>query len=278
MLLASWVDGKPVAVLPVDDRGLAYGDGLFETVRVRAGRVALVDGHLQRLVRGAEMLRLPLDVEALLAETRAFLAEQVAAGRPDFTLKILLTRGSAGRGYQPLPEAVPRRLLLAFPSRVWPAEYSRDGIALHECRTRLGLNPALAGIKHLNRLEQVLARAEWDDPRYAEGLLLDIDGRVIEGTMSNLFLVHDGVLVTPRLHRCGVAGVMRSFLLARALTLGIAVAERDVAREELDGADELFVCNSNVGIWPVRELGSRRYTPGELTRRLQGEVATLWSR
>ena len=278
MLLAARVDGLPAATLPVDDRGLAYGDGLFETMRVAGGRIALLDGHLQRLARGAQALRLPLDLEQVQAELRDFLQAQAAAGRADFTTKLMITRGSAGRGYRPLAEAVPRRLLLAYPPATWPAAHAGDGIALYDCATRLGCNPALAGIKHLNRLEQVLARAEWDDAHFAEGLLRDGDDRVVEGTMSNLFLVRDGELVTPRLHRCGVAGVLRGFLVARALTLGIALSERDVSRADVDGADEVFVCNSNIGIWPVREFAGRRWLPGPLTRRLQGEVALLWNR
>lgn len=278
MLLASWVDGQPAAVLPADDRGLAYGDGLFETIRVANGRSPLLELHMQRLLRGAGVLHLPLDVDLVAAELRAFMADQLAAGRGDCTVKLVLTRGSAGRGYRPLPEAQPRRLLLAFAPPAWPSANTTDGIAVFECSTPLGNNPALAGIKHLNRLEQVLARSEWDDTRHAEGLVCDVDGRVVEGTMSNLFLVSDGALVTPRLHRCGVAGVMRGFLIARALALGIPVSERDVARDALDAADEVFFCNSNFGVWPVRELGSRRRTPGPVTRRMQAEVALLWSR
>lgn len=279
MLLAARVDGQPAATLPVDDRGLAYGDGVFETVRVRGARIALLDSHLQRLSRGAEALKLPLDPALAESDMQAFVREQAEAGRADFTLKLIVTRGSAGRGYLPLPESVPRRLLLAYPAATYPPANAADGIALFECVTRLGCNPALAGIKHLNRLEQVLARAEWaDDPRYAEGLLRDAEGRVVECTMSNLCLAVGDRLVTPRLHRCGVAGVMRGFLLARALTLGIPVSERDVSREDIDAADEVFVCNSQLGIWPVRELGSRRWSPGALTRRLQQEVDLLWSR
>lgn len=279
MLLASWIDGQPAASLPVDDRGLAYGDGLFETMRVRAGRIHLLDGHMQRLMRGCDALRLRVDPLVLQDEVHAYLRSQVEAGRSDCTIKLLVTRGSAGRGYLPLPEAVPRRLLLTYPPNSHAIANARDGVVLFECSQRLGLNPALAGIKHLNRLEQVLARAEWgDDLAYAEGLLRDSDGRVIEGCMSNLCLVVDGTLVTPRLHRCGVAGVMRGFLLARALTLGIPVSERDVSREDLDAADEVFLCNSHFGVWPVKAIGMRRWQAGALTRRLQGEVDLLWSR
>lgn len=278
MLLASWIDGRPTAALPADDRGLAYGDGIYETIRIVGGRSPLLDLHMQRLLRGADALRLPIDIEAMLAELRAFIAEQQVAGRGDCTIKLLLTRGSAGRGYRPLPEAQPRRVLLAFPPAAWPAANAVDGVALFECALRLGSSPALAGIKHLNRLEQVLARGEWDDERFAEGLLCDTEGRCIEGTMSNLFLVHDGRLLTPRLHRCGVSGVMRGFLIARALALGIPVSESDVTRADLDAANELFICNSNVGVWPVREVGTRRYAPGPVTRRMQAEFDLLWTR
>lgn len=279
MLLASQIDGQPVASLPADDRGLAYGDGLFETMRVCAGRVHLLDGHMQRLLNGAEALRLPVDAESVQQDVQAFIAAQQQAGRPDFTLKLMLTRGSAGRGYLPLPEAVPRRIFLAYAPATFQPANAQQGVSLFECQQRLGMNHSLAGIKHLNRLEQVLARAEWNEnPQFAEGLVRDAEGRVIEGTMSNICLVTGDTLVTPRLHRCGVAGVMRGFLLARALTLGIPVSERDVSREDVDAADEVFVCNSQFGIWPVREIGTRRWQVGALTRRLQGEVDLLWSR
>jgi 4-amino-4-deoxychorismate lyase len=234
---------------------------------------------MQRLLQGTSALALPVDAESVQLDVQAFIASQLQAGRPDFTLKLLLTRGSAGRGYLPLPEAVPRRILLAYPPAAFQPANAQQGVTLFECQHRLGINPALAGIKHLNRLEQVLARAEWaENPQFAEGLVRDGDGRVIEGTMSNICLVAGETLITPRLHRCGVAGVMRGFMLARALTLGIPVSERDVTREEIDTADEVFVCNSQFGIWPVREIGTRRWIPGSLTRRLQGEVELLWSR
>lgn len=273
MLRASWVDGAPATALPVDDRGLAYGDGLFETVRVIGGRAPLLSRHLARLADGARRLSIPLDAPALAGEVHAFLQANAAG---DATVKIIVTRGSGGRGYRPEPAAVARRILLAFPPSSSPAAHALDGIALFECRTRLALQPQLAGIKHLNRLEQVLARAEWQDARCAEGLLCDLEGRAIEGTMSNLFAVRDGELLTPRLDRCGVAGVMRGWLLERAATSGIPVRQAELLRGMLDTMDELFVCNSSIGIWPVRELGTRRWQPGAVTRRLQAEVDTLW--
>lgn len=277
MLLAAIVDGQRASGLPLDDRGLAYGDGLFETMRVVGGRVPLLELHLARLQQGAQRLRLMMDGCTLQTEIADFL-EALAGGQgiADFTLKIIVTRGSAGRGYFPVVDAVARRMLLAFPVAAFPAGRADEGIRLFDCTTRLGINPALAGLKHLNRLEQVLARGEWDDPAFAEGLLCDAEGRVVEGTMTNLFVVNDGELVTPALPRCGVAGVMRRWLIDRAGMLQLRVVERDLSRSELDSADEVFVCNSNIGIWPVSCLGDRCWVPGPVTRRLQREVDRLW--
>lgn len=276
MLLASRVDGRPADSLPLDDRGLAYGDGLFETIRMVGGRAPLLEFHLERITRGAERLGMVVNPALLDDEVRAFIAGLGAAGHADAIVKLIVTRGSTGRGYRPPADATPRRLLLAFAAATWPAGNARDGIALFECSTRLAINPVLAGMKHLNRLEQVLARREWDGPAFAEGLLLDSEGRVVECTMSNLFMVVDGELVTPRLQRCGVAGVMRAFLMARALTLGMGLSERDVSRADLNAADELFVCNSGFGIWPVAHLGDRAWQPGPVTRSLQATVDALW--
>lgn len=129
--------------------------------------------------------------------------------------------------------------------------------------------PLLAGLKHLNRLEQVLARAEWQDTEHAEGLMLDQAGRVIEGVFSNLFLVRDGVLITADLKRCGVAGVMRAELLFQAVSLGISTQITDIPLEQLQWADEVFVCNSVYGIWPVRAYAALHWPVGPLTRKLQ---------
>ncbi|MFP5383722.1 MAG: aminodeoxychorismate lyase [Gammaproteobacteria bacterium] len=276
MLLAAIVDGQRVSGLPLDDRGLAYGDGLFETMRVVGGRVPLLELHLARLQHGAHRLRLVLDGPVLQRELVHFLRAIADEGVADFTLKIIVTRGSAGRGYFPVDNAVARRMLLAFPVAAFPAGRADEGIRLFDCAMRLGINPVLAGLKHLNRLEQVLARGEWDDPAFAEGLLCDVEGRVVEGTMTNLFVVKDGELVTPALQRCGVAGVMRAWLIDRAGMLQWRVVERDLSRAELDAADEVFVCNSNVGIWPVSCVGERCWVPGPVTRRLQREVDRLW--
>lgn len=267
--LRTLVDGGDAAHLPTDDRGLLYGDGLFETCVLRAGRVELWSRHLQRLSAGCRRLNIPEpDAQQLAAELR-----RLCNGVGDGLVKLIVTRGSGGRGYRPPSPAMPRRIWQLFALPEYPPDYARRGVCLHRCQTRLGHNPLLAGIKHLNRLEQVLARSEWDDPNRPEGLLQDSDGNVIEATMSNLFVVSEGRLLTPDLSRCGVAGVMRAELMALAGDAGIKVRSSDINRQQLDNADELFLSNSVMRIWPVRAVGQQCYQVGELTRRLSRLLA-----
>jgi 4-amino-4-deoxychorismate lyase len=142
-------------------------------------------------------------------------------------------------------------------------------VTLRVCATRLGRNSRLAGLKHLNRLEQVLARTEWADEAQ-EGLMQDEEGLVVEGTMSNVFMVHaDGRVLTPRLDRCGVAGVMRRHLLEKAETEKLAIGVVDLVLTDFAQAREIFLCNSLIGVWPVARLGETAYPDRTLTRRFQ---------
>ncbi|HJR33290.1 MAG TPA: aminodeoxychorismate lyase [Pseudomonas sp.] len=260
----SWVDGQPADVLSLKDRGLAYGDGLFETIAVRNGQPVLLERHLSRLAHGCSRLALAADQELIRSELLAY-----AAALGDGVLKLILTRGDGLRGYAPDPSAQARRILQGNPPAAYPAVHGEQGVRLFPCTTRLSRQPLLAGLKHLNRLEQVLARAEWQDTEHAEGLMLDQAGRVIEGVFSNLFLVREGVLITADLKRCGVAGVMRAEILFQAESLGIPVQIADIPLEQLQWADEVFVCNSVYGIWPVRAYAALHWPVGPLTRKLQ---------
>jgi len=266
-VIRHWVDGVADAPLDPGDRALHYGDGLFETLAVSEGRPRHLARHLARLAAGLARLGIPAD-PAPWGEELTAAAAQAPGGRG--VLKLVVSRGSGGRGYAPPEAPIPRRFLFLHP---WPAGVEagrRQGVAVRWCRTRLAEQPALAGLKHLNRLEQVLARAEWRDPAIAEGLLCDVSGRVVEGTRSNLFLVRDGALLTPRLDRCGVAGVMRALVLETAATLGLEAQVVTLRPEDVTAADELFLSNSVIGLWPVRCLDDRSYpAPGPVTRRLQ---------
>lgn len=266
----SWIDGQPATALNLQNRGLAYGDGLFETIAVRGGRPSLLDAHLARLAQGCQRLHISADI-ALIREEILRYASALDQG----VAKLILTRGDSQRGYAGAPAAAPRRILQAAPLPDYPEAHAEAGVRLYPCRTRLAEQPLLAGLKHLNRLEQVLARAEWQDAEHAEGLMRDIQGRVIEGVYSNLFLVSHGRLLTADLSRCGVAGVMRGALIAHASALGIEVQVGEVSTAALEQADEVFVCNSVYGIWPVRALDTLNWSPGPLTRKLQAFARTL---
>jgi len=268
--MQAWLDGVPADALGFKSRGLAYGDGVFETIAVRAGQPLLLERHTARLSEGCRRLGIAIDPVLVRSELLDY-ATRLGEG----VLKLIVTRGDSQRGYAPDPSAPARRILQGTPLPSYPSVNAEHGVRLFSCLTRLAEQPALAGMKHLNRLEQVLARSEWTDPLYAEGLMLDVSGRVIEGVYSNLFLVRDNVLLTPDLQRCGVAGVMRAELLAQAAALGLQSQVLELWPADLAQADEVFVCNSVYGIWPVLACGSLNWPAGPLTRKLQGIARVL---
>jgi 4-amino-4-deoxychorismate lyase len=255
------VDGVASAQVPALDRGLAYGDGLFESIRFVGAVAPLWPRHMQRLAEGCARLRIPAPDPARLWRE----ALEVSRGMPASVLRITVTRGAGERGYGPPAAPRPTRVVAAFAPPPVAAEAYVHGVRMRVCDIRLAEQPLLAGIKHLNRLEQVLARAEWNDPAIAEGVLLDSHGRVISATMANLFAVVGGELLTPSLDRCGVAGV------ARAEVLAVCPQARvdELTLAALRGASEVFLSSSVRGILPVRSLEDRTYAPGATTRRLQ---------
>jgi 4-amino-4-deoxychorismate lyase len=259
------LNGKIRDCLNVTDRGLQYGDGLFETFRVHHGRPLFWQRHFQRLQMGCEVLKIPLpDVHTLKNEALS-LCQSVDSA----VLKLIITRGSGGRGYRPPEVPEPSRLFSLHPFPDYPAQFYTDGITVRVCQSRLGINPLLAGYKHLNRLEQVLARSEWSDPSIQEGLLLDINDHLIEGTMSNVFLIQKGRIITPLLDQCGIKGVIRQWIFDTGRQIGTEVNEQRINLADLKLADEVFVCNSVIGIWPVSRIADHQWPVGPVTLQLQ---------
>lgn len=249
------INGKQTDQLSALDRGIQYGDGLFETIAVIDGQLSLWERHVQRLLSGCKRLGITAPEPAgLLAEAKTLVSHLQRA-----VLKIVVTRGIGGRGYRPSKDAQPSRVLYCTPWPDYPEGCWKKGIAMRLCATGLGINPALAQLKHLNRLEQVVARSEWSDPAIFEGLMLDSDGRVIEGTMSNLFLIKKGLLITPDLQRCGIAGIMRGLIIELATKLNIPLLIEDVSLDDVKSADALFISNSLIGILPVRAFSGQSY-------------------
>jgi 4-amino-4-deoxychorismate lyase len=255
------VNGAPMTTVSVFDRGLSYGDGLFETIRFVRGMAPLWSRHMQRLQESCTRLRLPgPDTQLLLDE-----AVSVAVGLEQAVVRITLTRGLGERGYAPPASPIISRIVAGFDAPMMSGPAYVSGVHVRWCETRLARQPLLAGMKHLNRLEQVLARAEWSGDAVMEGLLRDEAGLVISGTMTNLFAVIDGVLVTPAVDRCGVAGVARAEVLAHERDARVV----DLRDEELARASEVFLTSSVRGVLPVQAVGDTVYVPGPVTRALQ---------
>jgi 4-amino-4-deoxychorismate lyase len=267
------IDGQPgVSALSPLDRGLHFGDGVFETIACRRGRPRFLSLHLDRLMGSCQRLRISVaDASTIRQEI-----EQAAAGAVASLIKLIVTRGVAtGRGYGWSGQESATRVLLRY---AWPQEDTtapREGVRVGISAMRLGENAALAGMKHLNRLEQLLARSEVSSAQAADLLLFGSSGRLVSGTMSNVFIVRNGVLATPRLDVFGVAGVMRRVVLREASKAGFTAQECDLYESDLHAADEVFLTNARIGIWPVRAIEDRSLGVGALTRRIQDLIAPM---
>lgn len=266
--LRTLVNGEQVnAAAPaigVEDRGLQYGDGLFETMLLTGGRVRFQDDHLARLRAGCIRLGItPLSDEVLRKDL-----EELRLGYSDGVIKLIVTRGCGGRGYRTAADLVPTRILSLY------APVPADGapIDICWCTTRLARNAQLAGMKHLNRLEQVLAQSEFAPTAFAEGLMLDTEGELVCATSGNVFAVIEGTLATPDLRFAGVLGVMRRNVIAAAIGLGIAVDERPMWPAELASASELFLCNAVRGLRPARGLDEHAWNAWPICKSMAAEL------
>jgi 4-amino-4-deoxychorismate lyase len=265
------IDGQDCAALTVSDRALHYGDGLFETIACPQGAPRLLGPHLARLAEGCARLAIGAPARELLGTE----ISRMAQGGGRCVVKLILTRGPAlTRGYRPDGGEKATRILLRY---AWPSydpALERDGVRVRTARVCLGENPALAGLKHLNRLEQVLAAADLRDAD--EALMYSSSGALIAGIMSNVFLVEGPTLLTPQLDTCGVAGVMRSAVLHSAAAQGIRVDIRRLVADDLARAREIFLTNALIGIRPVRALDDTPFAVGPVTRRLQEQLSQQW--
>lgn len=254
------VNGAISDTVAAADRGLAYGDGVFRTLAIRGGRVQSWTRHYHKLARDCDAVSIPCPAEAILRDELG----RLASHEPDCASKIIVTRGAGQRGYAPPSDVQPTRIVMSSALPRHPPEFAQSGVKVRLCSLRLGLQPALAGVKHLNRLENVLARAEWNDPDTAEGLLFDGEGNVIGGTRSNLFIVERDALATPDLSRCGVAGVTRDRVMEAAASHRIACSVEHIGLGRVLQAQEVLLVNSLIGIWQVRALGDKAWAQGTL--------------
>lgn len=261
------VNGETCDHIAANDRGLAYGDGVFETLRVHRGHLPLLDYHLERMLAGLTVLRIPHpELDSLKDEL-----SRAAKDQPNGVVKLTVTRGSGGRGYAAPARPIVTRIVQNFPAAEFVSSWRNDGLRAMFCKTPLDGPHALAGLKHLNRLPQVLAQLEVDAAHYDEGLMRDNEGRLIEGIRTNLFVRIQEQLVTPPVG-AGVNGVMRRLVLQVAESAGIETMERYISDAEFNHADEVFVTNAVAGVCPVRRIEDRAMGIGTMTRHLQHNV------
>lgn len=263
--LPALVNGRPDALISPADRGLAYGDGVFRTLPVIDGKPQVWALHYHKLSEDCSRLKLSCPSASDLLQDIQHLYADYASG----VAKIIISRGAGGRGYAMTPGMASTRIVMRNAMPDYPSHYAEAGVQLTLCHLRLAHQPALAGIKHLNRLENVLARMEWQDAEIFDGILLDQQGLVIEGTMSNILLRFGFRLLTPDLRRCGVAGVTRDRILQLAPSLGMQAGVADISLDQLMQADEIIICNSLFGAWQVTRFNGNNWQPQPLAEQLR---------
>lgn len=253
--LATIINGSLNGAISPLDRGLAYGDGVFRTIRVVNGMPTHWTMHYQALEENCSAIGIVCPgAELFMADfQQLFLSDETGVA------KLMVTRGEGERGYAPPAITEPTRIMIKHSLPSYPETNFSDGVHLHICETRLAYQPKLAGIKHLNRLENVLARMEWSDPAIAEGLMLDASGNVIECVSANIFARFNETLVTPKLDQCGVAGITRQQILSQEAALNLKMSVETISLERLMAADEVIVCNSLFGAWQVRSIPNKKW-------------------
>lgn len=259
------INGSKNQLISTLDRGLMYGDGLFETIAVKDGNTQYWEEHLERLQRGCEVLGLD-QLDAAQLKQEVFLA---IGDESRCIIKIIITRGVGSRGYKPTKKEL-TRIVQKYP---WPESafnYNQEGVDITLCKFRLARQSRLSCIKHLNRLEQVMARSEWED-EFQEGLVCDTHDLVIEATSSNVFIELKDALITPDLTQCGVDGVMRNKIIEYCIANGIKISIREVDLELLFQADAIMLCNCIIGVWHVKSFDGRKFEKTAIIQRIMSE-------
>ena len=272
--MSSWFQNEQALdAIPLDSRAMQYGDGLFETIAIRNRKPRLWTLHVERLRAGCGRLGIKAPEEGLLIKQLEQALRSSTVDTHYALAKIIVSAGPGRRGYQRSENGRYELLIGIFEAAPPDKDLRRQGVVTRLCATRIAVQPALAGIKSLNRLEQVLARKEWQDPDVFEGLMCDTDGRLICGTMSNVFVIHGDSVSTPALERCGVAGVMRQHVLNTLSANGKAATVCDISWDRFLSADEVFLTNSQFGVLPVLACDDQQWPVGSLSTNILNMVA-----
>jgi 4-amino-4-deoxychorismate lyase len=266
-MLNALVNGISVEQVSILDRGLQYGDGVFETMPVYEGKALWFDKHYQRLQQGCATLNITVPKKNILLND----IEQLIPHHQSAVLKITVTRGESARGYKTNRDVKPTRIVVCSEWQNNPQLKIKNGILLKLCDTIVSRHPLLGSVKHLNRLENIMARQEWQGDEYDEGLMCDEFGNVVDGIMSNIFISHNGQLSTPKIKHSGVKGIMRNWVLEQNKSINVSELDR-LTVEMVQQADEIFMTNSLIGMWPVREFNNIKYTVGPVFHKLYDKL------
>lgn len=265
--------GRHVDSLPIDDRAVQYGDGVFETIAIRDAQPRFWGSHMQRLRDGCDRLDLTMPAENILQRDVELALARTTLNTGFCVAKIIVTAGGGQRGYRRTPPGNANSLVGIFPARRLTRDAYLSGVTTMLTDTRISVQPKLAGIKSLNRLDQVLARSEWDSENILDGLMRDSEDRLICGTMTNVFVVCDNIIRTPSLKRCGVAGIMRRQIIDHLAENKIECLETDIPTAELSKADEVILSNSQIGAVPVRRCDELEWPVGDAGQSIMAMLA-----
>jgi 4-amino-4-deoxychorismate lyase len=255
------------------DRGFSYGDGVFRTMLIRNSQPDNWPLHYQKLVADCAAIGIVCpSAELLMSDILQLFAADIS-DKSSEVAKIIITRGEGERGYAQPAITNPTRVILKSAIPRYSTDNQINGVQLHLCQTRLADQGKLAGIKHLNRLENVIARMEWHDDKIFDGILLDQKDNVIECTISNIFARYGNLLITPDLSRCGVAGITRQRIIWLESQLNLKIEVTLLPFEKLLQADEVIVCNSLFGAFQVNKIGQRTWQPQALAKTIRNEFS-----
>ena len=260
------VNGKISKTIDVRDRSVQYGDGVFETIAVKEKSLKFWKEHYQRLNKGCKVLKIKCPPEVFLKkEINKFLRK---TKKEKLVLKIIISRGVGGRGYNPPRNTKPTRILGIYDWPNYPLKNFTKGIQMNICKTRISDQPTLSEIKHLNKLEQIIARLEWQSKAISESIMLDSNNNVIEGTMSNFFGVKENVFYTSTIKFAGIEGIMREVILKLLKKNKKKYIIKKITLKEFLKFDEIFMCNSIFGIWPVIKISKKKFSFGKKTKEI----------
>ena len=266
------INGKFKDSISVLDRGLAYGDGFFETMQWLGKNNESLQGvefwnrHVKRIIKSAKILKIKIPNKNIFAEYKNKIL--TAAQKKDIyegILKIIITRGVGGRGYSYENNMKPTIIFIVFPNAI-PKQIESVNVKI--CKSTISDNVDISGLKHLNRLDSVQARSEWNNKNIFEGIFIDNNENILEGTMTNIFFVKNKSLVTPSIISSGINGIMREVVLVYGKKFFNEIIIREIRKHEIENFDEMFLTNSIIKVLPVKKCGKKKFTISNSTKKL----------